>query len=132
MRIGEAARKSGLPEKTIRYYESIGLLSSPRLGNGYRDYSARHVQALSFLRRARDIGFSIDECRSLLALHDDPERASADVKQVATQRLLTIDQHIDELRGMRKTLEQLVARCPGNDSADCAILHGLEEQHDTP
>lgn len=126
MRIGEAAGRSGLPEKTIRYYESIGLLRSRRLNNGYRDYSHDDVQALQFLRRARDLGFSIDDCRSLLALHDNPARASSDVKEVAEQRLQAIEEKLAELQLMRRTLQQLVAECPGDNSPDCAILEGLE------
>ncbi len=126
MRISEAARHSGLPDKTIRYYESIGLLRSRRLSNGYRDYSSEDVQALQFLRRARDLGFSIDDCRSLLALHDDPARASSDVKQVATQRLKAIEAKLSELYLMQRTLEQLVEQCPGDDSPDCTILEGLD------
>ena len=126
MRISEAARLSGLPDKTIRYYESIGLLRSRRLDNGYRDYSPEGVQSLQFLRRARDLGFSIEDCRSLLALHDDPARASGDVKRVAEQRLQAIEKQLEELHLMRRTLEQLVTQCPGDDSPDCAILEGLE------
>lgn len=127
MRIGEASRASGLPSKTIRYYEEIGLLSSKRLTNGYRDYSATDIQELCFLRRARDLGFSIEDCRSLVALHNDPQRASMDVQRVARHRLAAIDQQLADLESMRKTLLDLVADCPGDQSSDCSILEGLEE-----
>ncbi|MFY0664136.1 MAG: Cu(I)-responsive transcriptional regulator [Natronospirillum sp.] len=125
MKIGDAAKASGLSAKTIRYYESIGLLSSHRLDNGYRDYSKVDMSALKFLQRSRNLGFSIEDCRSLLTLQQDPTRASAAVKQVAEHRLAHIDEQIQQLHQMRSTLQSLVKQCPGDGSAECAILDGL-------
>lgn len=125
MNIGEVAERSGLPAKTIRYYEDIGLIRPRRGPNGYRAFADADVQRLAFLGRARSLGFSIDECRALLALHADAERASGDVKQLAAAHLGQIDRKIAELAAMRATLAGLVARCHGDDRADCAILDDL-------
>lgn len=123
--IGEAAAQSGLPAKTIRYYEDIGLVRPLRSANGYRAFDARHLQALTFLARARSLGFSIEECRELLALQADAERASSDVKQLALEHLTRIDAKIAELEAMRETLSDLASRCAGDDAPDCAILQTL-------
>lgn len=125
MNIGEVAERSGLPAKTIRYYEDIGLIRPRRGPNGYRAFADADVQRLAFLGRARSLGFSIDECRALLALHADAERASGDVKQLAAAHLDQIDRKIAELAAMRAALAGLVARCHGDDRADCAILDDL-------
>jgi MerR family transcriptional regulator, copper efflux regulator len=125
MTIAEAARASGLPPKTIRYYEEIGLIRPARGANGYRDFAAREVHKLAFLARARGLGFSIEECRALLALYDDRGRASADVKRIARDHLAQIDRKIAELEGMRATLCDLVERCQGDDRPDCPILETL-------
>lgn len=125
MNIGQAARASGLPAKTIRYYEDIGLLVAPRAANGYRRYSEREVHKLRFVARARGLGFSIEECRSLLSLYQDDHRASADVKQLAEQRMRDIDHKIAELQGLRETLAALVGACHGDQRPDCPILADL-------
>ena len=126
MNIGEAARRSGVPAKTIRYYEETGLLRAPaRSAGGYRLYDMPAVHLLQFIRRARSLGFTVDECRSLVSLYLDRHRASADVKQVAEQRIQEIDEKITELKAMRDTLERLVARCHGDDRPDCPILDDL-------
>lgn len=125
MKISDAAKASGLSAKTIRYYESIGLLSSHRLDNGYRDYNDADMSALRFLQRSRNLGFSIEDCRSLLTLQQDPTRASAAVKEVAEHRLAHIDEQMQQLHHMRSTLQALVRQCPGDGSAECAILDGL-------
>ena len=125
MNIGEAAERSGLPPKTIRYYEEIGLVRPSRSGNGYRAFGEREVRALRFLARARSLGFSIEECRELLTLHADEARASADVKRVAMEHLARIDAKIAELQRMRETLAGLADRCAGNAEPDCAILKTL-------
>lgn len=125
MNIGEVATASGLPAKTIRYYEDIGLVRPARGANGYRDFNARDAHMLTFLGRARSLGFSIEECRMLLSLYADRDRASADVKHVATEHLDRIARKIDALQAMRATLETLVARCHGDARPDCPILDDL-------
>ena len=104
MNIGLASEKSGLPSKTIRYYEDIGLLRPARTDNGYRDYSAADIHRLRFLQRSRSLGFSVDECRQLLSLYHDKDRESADVKAVAQAKLVEIDRKIAELIGLRHLL----------------------------
>jgi Cu(I)-responsive transcriptional regulator len=126
MKIGEAAERCGLPAKTLRYYEDIDLVApSGRRGNGYRDYSAQDVHALSFVQRARSLGFSVDECRELLALYKDPTRASADVKTVAENHVAMVQKKIEELEAMKRTLCNLIDRCHGDDRPDCPILDEL-------
>ena len=130
MNIGEAAAASGLPSKTIRYYEDIGLVSPARQHNGYRDYAEGDVHRLRFVQRARSLGFGVEECRSLLSLYDDKERASADVKALAEQKLEAIEQKIAELQSLRTTLRGLVRTCHGNARPDCPILEDLAGRHD--
>ncbi|MFW5654914.1 MAG: Cu(I)-responsive transcriptional regulator [Roseicyclus sp.] len=125
MNIGEASRASGLPAKTIRYYEDIGLVRPARSANGYRDFSARDTHKLAFLGRARSLGFSIEECRTLLSLYEDRDRASADVKAVAAEHLDHIARKIEELQALKSTFETLVRRCHGDDRPDCPILDDL-------
>ncbi|MGY6707373.1 MAG: Cu(I)-responsive transcriptional regulator [Rhizobiaceae bacterium] len=125
MNIGAAARQSGLPPKTIRYYEEIGLLKADRAENGYRDYSGDDVHRLRFVQRARGLGFSVEECRQLLSLYGNSGRESADVKALATTKLDEIDRKIEELKGLRKTLSHLVASCHGDHRPDCPIIDGL-------
>ncbi|MCR9254652.1 MAG: Cu(I)-responsive transcriptional regulator [Alphaproteobacteria bacterium] len=125
MNIGEAAARSGLPAKTIRYYEDIGLVRPARDGNGYRAFVEKDIHKLAFLARARSLGFTVEECRVLLALYEDDDRASADVKSIATEHLDRIDRKISELEGMRATLSHLVERCHGDGKPDCPILADL-------
>lgn len=125
MKISEAAKFSGLPVKTIRYYESIGLFESKRESNGYRNYSDLMVKDMKFLNHSRQLGFNLDDCRDLLALFQDPHRASKNVKDVAEKRLQHIDEQIVHLNNMKKTLNRLVKQCPGNDDPDCTILDEL-------
>lgn len=125
MNIGAAAERSGLPAKTIRYYEEIGLVRPERRDNGYRDYSLRELHTLRFLARARRLGFSIPDCRNLLALYRDRNRASADVRALAEQRIGEIDRRIEELGSLRATLSELVDACHGDDRPDCPILDDL-------
>lgn len=124
--ISEAAAQSGLPAKTIRYYESIGLVYPPQRGsNGYRRYDQGTVHILQFVKRARNLGFSVEECRNLLSLYRDKKRASAEVKRLAEQRVADIDTKIVELTAMRTTLTQLINRCQGDQRPDCPILEDL-------
>ena len=125
MNIGEAARASGLPPKTIRYYEEIGLVSPDRRDNNYRDYSETALHNLRFLQRARALGFSIEDCRQLLSLYADKRRASADVRGVAAAHIGEIEAKIAELKAMRKTLSALVHACHGDRRPDCPILEDL-------
>ncbi|MCA9129221.1 MAG: Cu(I)-responsive transcriptional regulator [Planctomycetales bacterium] len=127
MNIGTASDHSGLPPKTIRYYEEIGLIKADRAPNGYRDYSETHLHKLAFLHRARGLGFSIEECRQLLALYEDKSRASGDVKELAEQKLVEIDRKMLELRELKKSLGHLVEHCHGDDRPDCPILDSLAE-----
>ena len=128
MNIGSASVRCGLPEKTIRYYEEIGLVTPSRRDNGYRDYGEREIHILKFLRRSRGLGFSIDDCRSLLSLYLDRERASAEVKQLAERRLAEIDGKIRELQGMKSALGHLARNCHGDSRPDCPILDDLAGQ----
>ena len=126
MNIGQAAARSGLPAKTIRYYEEIGLVRpAARAENGYRDYAEADVHRLRFLKRAREHGFSVAECRDLLALWSDRGRASADVKAIAESRIADIDRRIDALRDMRAALAHLVEGCHGDARPHCPILEDL-------
>ena len=125
MNIGEAGTAAGLPTKTIRYYEEIGLIHPARAGNGYRHYSDQNVHMLAFLARARGLGFSIEECRQLMSLYADDQRASSDVKRVAQQHLSGIEDKIANLQSMHNTLSTLVQKCHGDDRPDCPILEDL-------
>jgi Cu(I)-responsive transcriptional regulator len=128
MNVGTAARRSGLPAKTIRYYEEIGLIRPARAGNGYRDYSADDVHRLGFLRRARGLGFSIEECRQLMALYDDKSRASHDVRELAKGHVRAIEEKVRELEGMRATLTKLISACHGDGRPDCPILDDMASE----
>lgn len=125
MNIGDVARVSGLPTKTIRYYEEIGLISPLRSTNGYRTFRDSDLHKLAFLGRARSLGFTIDDCRNLLALYGDDARASADVKKIASEHLERIDAKVEELQAMKKTLSHLVHECAGDNRPDCPILDDL-------
>jgi Cu(I)-responsive transcriptional regulator len=123
MNISQVAEASGLPPKTIRYYEDIGLVGpARRRDNGYRDYGSRDVHMLRFLHRARDLGFSVADCRALLSLYTDQQRHSADVKAIALNRIDDIDRKIVELGEMRTVLATLADKCHGDDRPDCPIL----------
>lgn len=127
MNIGQIAVATGLPSKTIRYYEEIGLIQPTRAANGYRSFTERHAHTLRFLGRARTLGFSIEECRKLLSLYDDPTRASGDVKKIARDHLDQIAAKIDDLRAMQATLANLIDSCAGDHRPDCPILRDLSE-----
>lgn len=125
MNISDVANSTGLPVKTIRYYEDIGLITPARSANGYRDFSDNDLHKLAFIGRARSLGFGIEACRDLLRLYNDQTRASADVKQLAQSHLSEIDRKITELGQMRDTLSHLIDACAGNDRPDCPILADL-------
>lgn len=131
MNIGAAAKRSGITAKTIRYYEDIGLIEPVgRTAAGYRDYSDEDVHILQFLNRARSLGFSVKQCRDLLSLYRDRNRASADVKAVARGHIADITQKIEELENMRDTLQTLVDKCHGDDRPNCPILQDLSGERD--
>ncbi|MGR1217859.1 Cu(I)-responsive transcriptional regulator [Metapseudomonas otitidis] len=126
MNIGQAAKKSGLTAKMIRYYESIGLLpEAGRSDSGYRQYSEQDLHSLAFIRRSRDLGFSLEEVGRLLTLWRDRGRASADVKALANAHIDELNQRIAELVGLRDTLQELVDHCQGDHRPDCPILKDL-------
>ena len=125
MNIAQAAAASGLPAKTIRYYEEIGLVRPQRGDNGYRRFDGKSLHKLTFLARARSLGFSIEECRALMALYEDRARASSDVKALAEAHLVRIADKIAELRAMEATLGALVHACAGDARPDCPILSGI-------
>ena len=128
MNIGEIAAKSGLPAKTIRYYEGIGLITPLRDTNGYRTFRQQDLHKLTFLGRARALGFSIEDCRNLLALYEDQNRSSADVKSIAHNHLAKIEQKIADLVDMQGTLTRLISACAGDNRPDCPILDSLDIQ----
>lgn len=126
MKIGEAAAASGCHIETIRYYERIGLLPRPsRTGSGYRDYAADDVRRLHFINRGRELGFSLEEIRSLLQLSDDPKLSCAEVDQIARLHLTEIQQRMRELKRMADELQRTIAACGGGERARCVILDAL-------
>jgi Cu(I)-responsive transcriptional regulator len=127
MNIGQAAAESGISAKMIRYYESIDLLDASRRSDaGYRIYSAKDLHALRFIRRARDLGFSLKQIAALMALWRDKSRASAEVKKLANEHIAELEQKAAMLKEMAATLKNLANHCHGNDRPDCPILDGLE------
>lgn len=125
MNISDVAKASTLPAKTIRYYEDIGLIEPARGANGYRSFSDDDVHKLRFLARSRALGFSIEDCRALLALYDDDQRASSEVKAIARRHLDEIAKKIADLRALEATLGHLVETCAGDDKPNCPILEDL-------
>ena len=126
MNIGEAARDSGVSAKMIRYYESVGLLPrAHRTGAGYRVYRDADVHTLRFIRRARDLGFSMEQISQLLALWRDHDRASADVKQLAQTHIVELETRAAQLMAMSRTLRHLAEHCHGDQRPECPILDDL-------
>ncbi|MBT6221793.1 MAG: Cu(I)-responsive transcriptional regulator [Rhodospirillaceae bacterium] len=129
MNIGTASDLSGVPPKTIRYYESIGLIPAVlRAENGYRDYAQDDVETLRFINRARRLGFSVKDVGNLLGLWGDRGRSSADVKAVALRYIDEIDERINELNSIRRTLAHLTDQCHGDDRPECPILDDLSRK----
>lgn len=126
MNIGQAAKKSGISSKMIRYYEQIGLIpQANRTDSGYRDYSDADVACFRFIRHSRALGFSTEQISTLLVLWNNGERASADVKAIALSHIDELNQKITELQKMTQTLAHLVKDCQGDDSPNCPIIEGL-------
>ena len=127
MQIGQAAKVSGVSAKMIRHYEEIGLVpSSGRRGNSYRDYSHADVHRLQFVRRARDLGFSIERIRDLLRLWSDAARSSAEVKALALEHVNELEARIIRMREMADTLHELADACEGSSRPECPIIRNLE------
>ncbi len=125
--IGELARRSGVPAKTIRYYEEVELLPpAARAANGYRIYGDDAVRVLRFVRSARELGFPLDDVRSLLDLWQDHTRPSREVRALAEKRIEAVDARIAELTKLREELNRLVRQCHGDDRPDCPILDALD------
>ena len=125
MRIGETAERSGLPTKTIRHYEDVGLVRPLRTEDGYRCFADTDLHKLTFVAQARSLGFTLGDCRILLGLYEDRHRASGDVKRVAQGHLARLERKLDELESMRNTLWRLVERCHGDDRPECPIIDRL-------
>jgi Cu(I)-responsive transcriptional regulator len=126
--IGQAAARSGVSAKMVRHYESLGLL--PEVGRtdaGYRQYTENNVHTLRFIRRARDLGFSMAEIAELLKLWQNKGRASADVKRIALDHAADLHRRIEEMTAMKRTLERLADCCHGDQRPDCPILDGLAQ-----
>ena len=124
--IGEAAKASGVSAKMIRHYESIGLTgAASRTDAGYRLYDQRDVEVLRFIHRSRELGFSLDQIRTLLALWRDKQRASKDVRAMAQVHIAELDRKIADMQAMKRTLETLSRKCHGDDRPECPILDDL-------
>ena len=129
MKIGEASKRSGVSQRMIRHYEGLQLIpKAARRDSGYRDYDDKDVHTLRFIRRARDLGFPIEEIGQLLALWQDRGRASADVKALASARAEELSRKEKEIQAMRRSLEQLAQTCHGDDRPDCPILEDLAHE----
>ncbi len=129
MNIGQASKRSGVSQRMIRHYETIGLIpKAARRDSGYRDYDDADVHNLSFIRRARDLGFPINEIAQLLALWQDRSRTSADVKALALARASELKRKEQEIQAMRRSLEQLARNCHGDGRPDCPILEDLAHE----
>jgi len=128
MNIGEASRASGVSAKMIRYYESIGLIGAARrTDSGYRQYSDEDVQTLRFIKRSRDLGFSLERIKTLIGLWQDRSRKSADVKRLADQYIAELDEDICKLQSIRDQLAHLAACCHGDNRPGCPILDDLAQ-----
>ncbi|MES2483569.1 MAG: Cu(I)-responsive transcriptional regulator [Pseudomonadota bacterium] len=124
--IGEAARRAGVSARMVRHYESLGLVAGvARTDSGYRQYTASDVHGLRFIRRARDLGFSMEEIAGLLALWQDRSRASSQVKRIAQTHIDDLNDRIASMQAMQRSLQTLVSCCQGDDRPDCPILDDL-------
>ena len=128
--IGQASARSGLPAKTIRFYEEIGLVEpAHRRDNGYRDYGVNDVENLRFINRARKLGFPLKDIGNLLTLWHDSNRSSAEVKKLAESHIAALDDRIEEMMTVRRVLQDLSHRCHGDDRPECPIIDDLAAGH---
>ena len=125
MKLGEVALKAGVTNRAIRHYEELNLIKSNRLSNNYRVYSKEAVDKVKFISRARKLGFSINECSSLISLFDNKKRKSAEVRKIAIIKNDELKRQIQELEDLQKSLEWLIKKCPGNDKPNCPIIDEL-------
>lgn len=126
--IGELSRRAGVRIETVRYYERIGVMPAPpRTGGGHRAYGKAHVKRLAFVRRARELGFSLDDVRELLRLVDEGDVTCEQVRELTLRHLADVRAKIADLRRMERTLADTAARCAGDETPDCAILETLYE-----
>lgn len=133
MNIGEASKASKVSAKMIRYYEQIGLIpAAERTGSGYRIYSQSDIHRLHFIRRSRDLGFSVAEITDVLGLWNDNARHSADVKRVAQQHIAELERRMEKMRQMTETLRALADCCAGDERPECPILETLQQPDDSP
>jgi MerR family copper efflux transcriptional regulator len=130
MNIGEASKASGVSSKMIRYYEQIGLITpAHRTQSSYRTYTENDIHTLRFIRRARDLGFSVEQMKTLLALWRDRSRASADVKALALDHIAELERKAAAIAAMTSTLKHLANHCHGDDRPDCPIIESFVDEH---
>ena len=125
MLISEISKKLRITTRAIRHYEDIGIIKSKRLDNNYRYFDELNVDKLKFLVRARNLGFTLEECKELIVLFQNDKRKSKNVRNIAKNKLASITKQINELRDLKKSLEWLVKKCPGNSKPDCPIINEL-------
>lgn len=131
MNISKAALMTGLTAKTLRYYESIGLIPEPERGeNGYRHYSETLIRRILFIKNARKAGFNLDECHELLALHDNEYRTSAEVKALTLAKIADIEQRVAHMQVMLESLRSLADQCHGDSKPECPIMEALDGRND--
>lgn len=128
MLITEIAKKLNITPRTIRHYEEIGVIKSNRLENNYRYFNTENINKLKFLVRARNLGFSLEECKELIKLFDNSNRKSVNVRDIAKNKLIKLSEKIKELEDLKKSLEWLVSKCPGNSKPECTILDELARE----
>lgn len=127
MKIGEVAKHTGLSVKSIRYYHDIGLICAERNEAGYRVYCRRDIESLKFVHQCRDLGFSLEDCKQLLALRNNEHRNAEDVKQLTCNHLAYVELQISKLQNLRDQLQQMVSKCQGGDQPHCAIIESLKQ-----
>ncbi len=128
MNIGTVSKQTGLSAKSIRLYEEKGLISPPcRSDSGYREYSEKHINELNLISRAKNAGFSLQECKEFVQLAQNPNRKSSDVKRHAQEKLLEVQEKIAHLKVMEKQLKSWVSSCPGDNNSHCPIIDDLTE-----